>query len=380
MQGDAAAVIRDAESSLAHQISITAQLDLQVVSAILNAHHTAVQGRDALDSLQNEVEAAVRIRTDLDTPSGARDFQRYLVGKLRDIRTVVADASLDETSKSALMAAWTSLYDVARTTPTDAAPTAATDSRADEPPALSDDGIDPDLEALLADDPVLTPAGVPAQSATPPVLPSVPNLGGATIPSVPGLGTTGGFPLAGLPLDAGRDHARERVDDAPPAPDDAEEPESPTPVVDGDDDHAGESSPAPEPAPPAGPTTVALPNGDTVTAASPQLAAAIKAAAGGMSIPDAFRQQGIAIPPPGTAVTDPIDSSRLAPGDIGMFTTRHALALGDSKALLDGQIQHVSTVTGPGFLGWEHPPAPVTAGAPAGPVAPAPTRPAAAAG
>jgi hypothetical protein len=61
-----------------------------------------------------------------------------------------------------------------------------------------------------------------------------------------------------------------------------------------------------------------------------------------------------------------------------MFTNRHALALGQSKALLDGQIQHISTVTGPSFLGWEHPPAPVTTAEPARTDPPAPTRPAAA--
>jgi hypothetical protein len=125
---------------------------------------------------------------------------------------------------------------------------------------------------------------------------------------------------------------------------------------------------------------VTLPNGDTVTAASPQLAAAIKAAAGGTPIPDAFRQQGITIPPPGTAVANPVDPSRLTPGDIGMFTDHHALALGNSKALLNGQVQHISTVKGPSFLGWEHPPAQAAATAPTRTEAPTPTRPAATTG
>ena len=105
-----------------------------------------------------------------------------------------------------------------------------------------------------------------------------------------------------------------------------------------------------------------------MTAASPQLAAAIKAAVGGVPIADAFHQQGIVIPPPGTAVSDPIDPFRAIPGDIGFFTDRHALALGHGKALLDGQIQHIATVSGPSFLGWEHPPAaqgPASATAPA---------------
>ena len=116
--------------------------------------------------------------------------------------------------------------------------------------------------------------------------------------------------------------------------------------------------------PPTGPTTVTLPNGDTVTAASPQLAAAIKAAAGGVPIAEAFHQQGITIPAPGTAVANPIAPSRLIPGDIGIFTDHHALALGHDKALLDGQIQRISTVSGQSFLGWVHPPTPATATGP----------------
>ncbi len=121
-----------------------------------------------------------------------------------------------------------------------------------------------------------------------------------------------------------------------------------------------------------------LPDGDTVTAASPQLAAAIKAAVGGAPIADAFHQQGITIPPPGTAVTNPVDPLQVIPGDIGIFTDRHALALGHEKALLDGQIQRIATVSGPSFLGWEHPPA-ATAPAtpPAKPHTPTPTGPAA---
>jgi hypothetical protein len=128
--------------------------------------------------------------------------------------------------------------------------------------------------------------------------------------------------------------------------------------------------------PAAGPTIATLPNGETLTAATPQLAAAIEAAANGTPIADAFRQEGMTIPPPGTAVSDPVDTSKLAPGDIGMFTDRHALALGDSRALLNGQIQHISTVNGPGFLGWEHPPVPVSAPEPNRTDPPAPTRPA----
>jgi hypothetical protein len=389
--GDAAAAITEAEAALAHQNSASSQLDLQVISAILNAHLKSVEGRDALNKLQQETEAAVRTRSDLDTPAGARDFQRFLIGKLRDIRAVVANASLDDTSKSALMAAWTSLYDASQHEPS--TPPEQVRGPVQQTTALPDDAADPLLDSLLLDDPGLLAGDPPEQAAagpavpaasTAPMMPSIPNLGGALTPGggMPGSGSgwagPGGLPLSGL-LDRNKmDPTGRDLDDGhlpsedPDSKDDAATEES----DDDKDEHDKEaSSEKPEP-PPAGPTTVTLPDGETVTAASPQLAAAIKAAAGGTPIADAFRQQGITIPPPGTAVTNPIDPVRVVPGDIGIFTDRHALALGPGKALLDGQIQRISTVSGPSFLGWEHPPTSATATAPARAGTPTPTRPA----
>ncbi|MGB3482050.1 MAG: DUF4226 domain-containing protein, partial [Mycobacterium sp.] len=164
--GAGVTAIHKAESDLAHQNSRTAQVDLLVVTAILNAHTTADRGGAELDRLQAQIEGAVRTRTDLDTPAGARDFQRYLIGKLREIGAVVETASLDDRSKATLAAAWTALYEASRTsagsgdTPNSSA--AATDSSvvhspaaaaAPLPPYGGDLGADPLLEQLLAQDP-----------------------------------------------------------------------------------------------------------------------------------------------------------------------------------------------------------------------------------
>ncbi|OSC40284.1 DUF4226 domain-containing protein [Mycobacterium decipiens] len=393
--GDAAEAIAAAEAALAHQNSASAQLDMQVISAILNAHRNAVEGGETLNRLQQETEAAVRTRSDLDTPAGARDFQRFLIGKLRDIRAVVATASLDDTSKAALMAAWTALYGAAKTGPNGAderprasvAPDPAPVRGDTQFPTLCPDaGWDPSLDSLLFDDPGPLAGDLPPQGPTSPAMPmmpampSIPNIGAGPVPSsamgsMPG--GPGGFPLSGLLRGTGIEPGGPddgRLESTDPNPQDhASDDEPDERTGDAQKDAASEN---PE-SPPAGPTTVTLPNGDTVTAASPQLAAAIKAAAGGAPIADAFQRQGITIPPPGTAVANPIDPSQVVPGDIGMLTDRHALALGRSKALLDGQIQHISTVSGPSFLGWEHPPTSATATAPARTETPTPTRPAA---
>ena len=400
-QGEAAAAIANAEAALAHQNSTSSQLDMQVISAILNAHLKAVEGREALTKLQRETEAAVQTRSDLDTPAGARDFQRFLIGKLRDIRQVVLDANLDDTSKSALMAAWTSLYDASKSEPKVSgehpaasgigvdAPARATPQQPSDDP---DSGWDPLLDSLVADDPGLLPEDSSVPGSTdgavaptmpmPPVMPTIPNFGTGSLPGLGALpGPTAGWsglPLSGLQGDNRTDPALREPDD-----DGLAEPQDPHASPDEAGDHKedkdrGEPASAGEgETPPAGPTTVSLPDGETVTAASPQLAAAIKAAVGGAPIADAFQQQGITIPPPGTAVADPIDPPQVTPGDIGIFTDRHALALGPGKALLDGQIQHIATVSGPSFLGWERPPAAAAAvTAPAKPDTPTPTRPA----
>ncbi|ETW23707.1 DUF4226 domain-containing protein [Mycobacterium gastri] len=396
-QATAADAIAGAEAALAHQNSASSQLDLQVISAILNAHLTAVEGRDALDQLQQETEAAVRTRSDLDTPVGARDFQRFLIGKLRDIRQVVANASLDDTSKAALMAAWTSLYNASKNEPGAVGPGpvtpagTASDGTGEQADLLPDDPL---LDSLLFDDPAFTDGDAPMPGASPPApqmaptMPGMPNLGGLPMPGLPagatspmsGLGwnPSGGSPLSGLlrgsePGFGDRDERE--LDSGGPEHETAGHADEPKNREGQGETDGGEAPDKPD-SPPTGPTTVTLPDGETVTAANPKLAAAIKAAAGGVPIPDAFQQQGIALPSPGTAVTDPIDPARLEPGDIGLFIDRHALALGRNKALLDGQIQQVSSIGGPSFLGWEHPPATATTG-PARAGAPTPTRPAA---
>ncbi len=394
-EGDAAEAMADAEAALAHQNSASSQLDMQVIAAILNAHLKAVEGREALTKLQRETETAVLTRSDLDTPAGARDFQRFLIGKLKDIRAVVLNASLDDTSKSALMAAWTSLYDASKSgtngsderppaAPAPVAPAGGTDQ---QPADDAGSGWDPLLDPAFADDPGLlagdSSGQVPAQGAapaamsTPPAMPTIPNFSAGPMPGVgaapgPAAGL-GGLPLPGLAEGGRTDPALRDPDDEASLGSRDTESDHGSPDELRNDKH-GEEAPAGKPESPPEPTTVTLPDGETVTAASPQLAGVIEAAVAGAPIADAFHQQGITIPPPGTAVTNPVDPRHLTPGDVGIFTDRHALALGPEKALLDGQIQHIAAVGGPNFLGWEHPPAPT---APAEHDAPIPTRPAA---
>lgn len=402
--GAAATAVKKAESDLAQQNSATATLDLMVISAVLNAHATSTEGAETLRALQREIDDAVRTRTDLDTPAGARDFQRFLVGKLRHIGRVVEEAGLDDRSKAALATAWTALYESTKRVD-DAPPAPPPDEQAPAPtkpaaaaapsPELPPYGTELPMD-LMADPfagllpPSAQPA-VPAAASAPPSPPAVPAPAlPSLLPPAPGGGLPGAAP-AGLPLPRGEDavgalrppgrqepslEALEELLAAEEAALAAEESDAEPDRDELVEDEQAESA-VDEPES----SVVELPDGELVSAPTPALARVLRAALAGTAIVDAFHQQGIAIAPPGTPVPDPVDPARIGTGDVAMFTDRQGLALDRHRALLDGQIRPVDAVSGPSFLGWLHPPAADDAAPPAttpnSSTAPAPTRPAA---
>lgn len=379
-QGQAAQAMQRAEAVLVQQLSTAAEFDRQIMAALRQAHKTTVEGRRRLDGLEGAIADAARA-WDLSTAAGAREFQRFLIAKLAEITAVVQEANDDDSSKRALAAALTSLYTAesgrgesppemgSTGSATDSAP--ATHAPADELEAYPDD--DPYLDWPVEDESEPVQQGIPGRQSDAPGIPMVPGLGG----DGPGFGAMPAAMPAGIPS-AGWMPGPDR-DDLPGM--DAYPPEDPDAAGDAISDGDGEADgggpyadAAQEDSREEGPVTVRLPDGATTTVANPQLAAAMQAAADGQPVADAFRRQGIDVPPPGTPVTAPVDANRLRPGDLGVFTDRHALAVGDGKALLDGQIHLVDNLRGPGFLGWQHPPAGVQEPAPAS--EPAPTRPA----
>ena len=393
---DAARAINIAEAALAQQNSVTAQLDLQVVSAILNAHATNAAGLGALDDLQREVESAVVGRANLDTPAGARELQRHLTGLLRDMTTVVQSSSLDATSKAALAAALASLYRGTTSVedlpdPDDAPPTAATAEAVDAKPlprpSAESVGADRLFDELFAPDPgeafLDPPQTTPVAPTSVPQIPAVAGLGGLGGAPAPGMPLGGiGLPPGGLPIpDLMLPPATAGTSSAEPGelagrsdmPDDSKtdagrDGDDKADFHGADDDEHSDQVPTD--------LTVELPTGEAITAESPELAKVISAAVTGTPIAEAFQRQGITLPAPGGVVPNPLDPEGLRPGDIGVFADRHALAVGNGKALLNNQIQPIANIAGPGFLGWEHPPEPGAVTPTDDQDAPAPTRPA----
>ncbi|AQA02959.1 hypothetical protein BVC93_11530 [Mycobacterium sp. MS1601] len=389
-QGVGVAAIKKAETDLAHQNSAVAQLDLLVIAAVLNAHSTSTQGGAELRRLQQEIENAVRVRTDLDTPAGARDFQRYLIGKLREIGALVHSAGLDDNSKAVLASAWTALYESSRrTTAAETSPAAAAAGTAPGPVGLgelpaygADLGSDPLLEQLLAQE---SPAPAPpAPLPPPPSAPAAASIPQTGIPSPSMLGGPGGAlpsALPGMPRAEEDSSVPQRT--AVASPDSLDSLLSEAESVLAEDIPPGEEPPEdkqpadaePDEEPTVESSEIRLPDGDVITAPNPQLAKVINSALAGTPIAEAFHRNGLGVPPPGTPVAHPVDPADVDTGDVGMFTDRLAVALDRTRALQDGQIGPLAGVSGPSFLGWIHPPSP-TDTAPAGTDTPAPTRPA----
>ncbi|CAJ1495749.1 DUF4226 domain-containing protein [[Mycobacterium] holstebronense] len=360
-QGRAAQSMKLAEAALAQQLSTAAEFDRQIIEALRHAHKTTLAGRRRLDDLEAEIAGAAG-SWDLSTAAGAREFQRFLVDRLWQIIQVVEETNDDDVSKEALATALTGLY------------LRAPSDRQQPPPAA--DGqtpeVDPDAEPypdVLSDDqPEMDDQEAPQR---------LPQL---ATPMFPGMGTDGpgfgampaampsGFPMNGPPPGWGGDDMPAEDDDRSEEATEAHALEGADADGDTSEQESGER----------GPVTVRLPDGETRTVANPQLGAAMQAVADGQSVVEAFRGQGIHVPPPGTPVAAAVDVASLRPGDIGVFTDRHALAVGAGKALLDGQVHLAENLRGPGFLGWQHPPA--LAQEPAPPAEPVATRPARALG
>ena len=133
-------------------------------------------------------------------------------------------------------------------------------------------------------------------------------------------------------------------------------------------------------APPAGASpTVTLPDGSTGTARSPQVAAAVRDYLAGTPVDAAYRQNGLQLPPPGTPITNPVDTNSLTCGDVAMFKDHYEPVLSSVKGYHNGQVVPLGSVSSsPDFMGFFNPAAAAASAAPpaAPPVAPAPAPPA----
>ncbi|WP_052957015.1 DUF4226 domain-containing protein [Mycolicibacter heraklionensis] len=93
---------RAREAALARRLQRSVQADRAFLATVHGAAQAAVLGRKRLDSIEAEIrEALAHHRAlSLETPAGARQFQRFLTAKTRDIHQVIADTVADSQARA----------------------------------------------------------------------------------------------------------------------------------------------------------------------------------------------------------------------------------------------------------------------------------------
>jgi hypothetical protein len=96
---------RERQSALSSQHGTAADADRILAQVLAGAHASARESVRRLDAIAEQIDHATQHQAHLalDTPLGAREFQRFLADKQREIIAVVADArELDRSNKAVL--------------------------------------------------------------------------------------------------------------------------------------------------------------------------------------------------------------------------------------------------------------------------------------
>jgi hypothetical protein len=419
--GNAADAVKKLQDELKARFTTISAAEEKLSEVLLNAHATTADGQAKLNDIQKKiVEAVNNPAMETKTAAGEKAYLMFLRSQVSAIKDLLASSSLSAEDQSKAAQALAGLYaaesDDTTTGPGDpgangspapgqpAAAPAVPDVSAD--PGFTDPGLglapempDPSLSDVMGGMPMGGLGADPMSSLAsmlPGALGSLGGGGGSPLDALSGLAGAAS-PLAGLASGLGDQGSNDRQSDTIGKPDDKTDPvkddkyqtdpakndttvpRANQPQTTGQQDSG---LPAQPPAPvvppaPASPT-VNLPDGSTANARTPQAAQAVRDYLAGGTVDAAYRQNGMTLPPVGTPVTNPVDPTRLACGDIAMFKDHYEPLLSSIKGYLNGQVVPLSQVTSsPDFLGFIDPTAMASAGSTAsGAPVPAPAVPA----
>jgi hypothetical protein len=110
--GRSIGAIGESQAALARQHTAAAEADRVLAEALASAHAATVEGVRRLNAIAAEIDHAVANQTaiGLDTAMGAREFQKFLIGKQREILAVVSDAHELDVAKKAVLEKLTAHY------------------------------------------------------------------------------------------------------------------------------------------------------------------------------------------------------------------------------------------------------------------------------
>ena len=112
--GPGVAAMRARQVALSNRHTAVTEADRALAGAFASAYAATVEGINRLDAIQSEIDSAVQNRAALavDTPMGAREFQRFLLARHREIIAIVSEAHQDDGVKKALLESLRSRYSV----------------------------------------------------------------------------------------------------------------------------------------------------------------------------------------------------------------------------------------------------------------------------
>ncbi len=92
--GPSVAAMQARQSALAGQHGTVADADRVLAEALNSAYAAMREGAGRLDAIADQIDHATvhQAALAIDTPMGAREFQRFLLAKQREITAVVEEA------------------------------------------------------------------------------------------------------------------------------------------------------------------------------------------------------------------------------------------------------------------------------------------------
>jgi hypothetical protein len=103
--GPSVAAIQAEQAALSARHHTAADADHVLAEALLGAHAATVSARERLDTVAAEIDHRVRDQAALavDTPVGAREFQKFLIAKHRELIVIVSEAHRDDAARRELL-------------------------------------------------------------------------------------------------------------------------------------------------------------------------------------------------------------------------------------------------------------------------------------
>lgn len=110
--GHSATAVRAAQTALSSRTAGATEADRALAEALAGAHAAAVEALRRLGEIEADIESVVAHQETLalDTPAGARELQRFLIAKQRDIVAIISTNAAEDEAKMAVLEGLSARY------------------------------------------------------------------------------------------------------------------------------------------------------------------------------------------------------------------------------------------------------------------------------